>query len=173
MDNEVFLLVDNTYLATATEVHVFKQLYDLNVYIDEYVYDINNENLHVLHGVILSANFLPHDFNSVAAYVYIRNPFGTIHIEAENEAHFEKVDGDPFNAASLIEELLNEESFQFDNGQFIVTIDDTFLFLGYELQITQTITEEFIDEEVMDRIKYVTKSINTCMTQFKKDNYET
>lgn len=173
MAKEVFLLVNDEYTGVATEVCEFEELSDLNTQLETDSYGDLDAELKVFHGVIVPAKFLPDDLDSIKPFVYIPNPLGKTNIAAANEAHFERVSGGADGIAFLVQELLQEESFKFDNGNEPVTIDNVFLFFGHRLQKVLHVPETHIDEEIIERVSELADSVMKHTKQLEEGNYET
>ncbi len=173
MGKEVFLLVNDEDTSISIEVCQFDSLKELNTQLAIDSYGNIDEDLRIYHGILIPATFIPKNFEGATPYVYIPNPLGRINISAANEAHFEKIKGDPKVVATLITELLKEKTYRFNNGNYKVTIQDTFLFFGYGLSKVLTVPEEHLDEEIIDRVSKLTNSITTQNKKLEEGIYET
>lgn len=172
MTKEVFLLVNDDYGALATEVCRFDSLEELNGQLAIDSYGNLDDELKPYHGVLVPATFIPNSFKGATPYIYIPNPLGVTNIAAANEAHFEKIGGDPATVAMLIAELLTEKTYKFDNANCDVTIQDVFLFFGHKLAKVLQIPEDHLDEEIIDRVSNLTDSIDEHNKKLKEGKYE-
>ena len=107
----------------------------------------------VFHGVLTSASHIPINFFSKEAYVLIMDPDDLTHgVFSESEC----TDGKTL--ATNIEQIVNERT-DIDR-QFMVTIDNTFIFYGYEIQTCLSISDEDIDEETIETCKRIAEQIH-------------
>lgn len=107
----------------------------------------------VFHGVLTSASHIPINFFSKDAYVLIVDPDDVTHgVFSESEC----LDGKTL--ANNIEQIVNERT-NIDK-QFTVTIDNTFIFYGYEIPVCLSISDEDIDEEAIETCKRIAEQIH-------------
>lgn len=175
MSKEVFLLVNDEYEGLATDVCVFDTLDELNLQLssDSFGNTTEEDDLQVFHGRLVSARFIPASFKGSTPYVFIPNPLGRTHIAAATEAHWEKVKGDPEVVALLIAELLKEKTYKFDNHNCYVGIDDVYLFFGYNMQKVLYVPDDHIDDEVVERVTDLAKTLDAHNEKLKEGIYET
>ena len=174
MSDEIFLLVNDTFEGIATTVSTYATIEELNyqLKIDTYG-DLEEDAAVVYQGTMVPATFIPYNFQGVTPYIYIPNPLGITDVSVSTEAHFEKVKGDSEEIAMTIEELIREKTFQFDNGNAEVCINDVRIFLGVELSKVLQVPEEHIDEEMIDRIGKLVSSMNDYNKKLEDGEYDT
>ena len=173
MSEELFLLIDNEeYSGVVTEVQEFKSLEMLNAQLNIDSFNNLDDELKILHGKKVNARFIPNSFNGCTPYIYIRNPLEKTKSLFTDEAHIEKVTGDPEVVTLTIEELLKEKTYKFNCLETKVTIDDVYLFFGHELSKVLYVPQENIDEELLDRVNKLTESISNESKKLDEGNYE-
>lgn len=172
MGKEAFIIVEPGFEDLTTEVFVFDTLEAMNHQLEIQSFGNLDVDLETYHGILVDAKFLPKKFNGCTPYVYVVNPYGQRNQSAMMEAHWEKVKGDPDVVALTIEELLNEKTFEFDNANVPVTIDDVQLFFGQKLQKVLSVPEEHIDEEMIERVKLLDKELNIHKDKLKERTHE-
>lgn len=171
MAKEVFLIVNDSYTGVATDVVEFNSLEETNLQLGIISFGNLDDDILILHGVFAPATFIPENFKGCTPYIFIRNPAGKNNKIAATEAHFEKSKCDPDVVALTIEELLKEKSYNFDNMNIEVTIDDVQLFFGHELEKILCVPDDHVDEELIERVSKFADTIVKQDQNFKRESY--
>lgn len=172
MSKEVFLIVEPGYDDLTTEISVYDTLEKMNHQLAIQSFGNLDDEIEVYHGILVDAKFLPRKFNGCTPYLYVTNPLGARRSEVMLEAHWEKLKGDPEVVALAVEELLNEKTFEFDNGNVEVTIDDVQLFFGQQLQKVLSVPEDHLDEEMIERVELLGKELDIYKDKLKGRTHE-
>lgn len=153
---EVFIItIDNG--EGFVELHECASIMDMNLLLETITYgDMDNyDNIEMYHGIILPCDLIPDTFNGQTPYLIIKNPENEINQNTMNEACFIKMPSNTKTVRKKIEQLI------WENNAFIVLteieiklkINHISLFFGYKLSPIMQAPEEYIDEEVIKRLK--------------------
>jgi len=177
MRNEVFLITVNEDLEdVATEVFIFKQLETCNFKLSDISWgNLDDDNIRVYHGILVTANFIPENFKGCTPYIMIKNPEGDVYPELANEHMFKKITANSSTVATTIQTLLDDDDlFAYGNytHQLVPTIEDVQLFFGQKYSPIFQIAEETIDEEIIDRLSNLLLEFNYEKNYNEESNNE-
>jgi len=145
-----------------TEVYILDSLGKANAKLTDLTYgSTDDDSVQVYHGILLNADCIPPTFNGCTPYIIVQNPERTKSKAVENEAHFEKMVINPNKVAEKIEDLLESENLfiSIDGSEMNVTIDDIYLFFGYNMIKVLQISEERVDDEIMSRLYKIDSAV--------------
>lgn len=137
---EVFVVGIDHITASSGELAVYRSFEDLINYLSTKSIAVNSD-LRALHGVLTSGKAIPQDFCGRQAFILIVDP--------ESDNHGILIDSDSEDdckgLAAEIEKLLANEEIAAN----FVEIDNVYILYGYEMNITLSVNEEDIDEDMM------------------------
>lgn len=174
MDDGIFILTRHEEAAhSTTEIFSFSTLDELNDYLAIESYgETDIDSFKVYHGVTTEAKFIPNSLNGCTPFIIIRNPTGKTNKAYENEVHFEKVKGGVKDLTERIEVLLKDQKYEFFSNTK-PKINDVRLFFGHELKMIFKVTEENLDEELIERVSGLSEIIMNHNKKVKDGLYET
>ena len=173
-DSGVFILTLYEDAAhSSTEIFSFSTLDELNDYLAAESYgDTDSGGYKVYHGVTTEAKFIPNSLNGCTPFIIIRNPTGKTNKVYADQVHFEKVSGGVENLTRRIEILLKEQKYDFYSNNK-PSINDVRLFFGHELKMILKVSEDSLDEELIERVSGLSETITEHNKKVKDGLYET
>lgn len=146
LDEEVYLIGVEDDMLDGGPLRAFGSLEELVYYMKEEVNPTTDSELHVLHGILSSADTLPGDLKGKNAFVVIEDS------EIEDAG---LIMSDSFeNTKSLVNIIERTENKPL-GVITLVNIDNIYVLYGYELKIVMTVDEDDVDEEIIDVCKEV------------------
>ncbi len=133
--------------------------------------NLDENNVRIYHGVMVSAMFIPNNFKGCTPYIIIKNPDCNSSPALDNEYFFKKVPGGPEKIAEEIEKALTAKDL-FISSYYMypiqLSIHNVKLFLGYRLGAVFQVMPEAEDDETIDRLEKLAKDIKTKSQELQR-----
>lgn len=138
--NEVFIVGADSAVSESGDVIACATFEDLLTYLRTKSVNINSD-LRVLHGVLTSAQSIPNDLKGRQPFIILKDPRPGDHgILLDSDT-----DDDCGELAEEIERILGEEEI----ASFFFEIDHVYILYGYELNLTLSVDEDDLVEEIV------------------------
>lgn len=139
---EVFIISLNLGRQQLIEIHTefFDVMESLNPRRIEY-----NKDVKVVHGYLLPATVLPSNFNNISGFVVINLP----------DTNFGSFTGEAFCNSTDIAVTIQTAIATYEK----VRIEDIFILYGTKINLTLSVSEDELDEEIIERSRAVVKEV--------------
>jgi hypothetical protein len=152
---EVFVVGTDGDVETG-DIDVFDTVEELNEHLSR-LNPIAESNITVIHGILTSAEYIPDDIGH-GAFVIALDPG-----DPDTGAIFEVMETDPSKLADIVEDLVTNEGgsiYTAANELGTVTIEDVFIIYGYELTLGYSVSEDEVDEGIIEECKEIADVAN-------------
>jgi hypothetical protein len=138
--SEVYIVGADSTVSDWGELTVCGSFEDLLEYLKTKSVGISSD-LRVIHGVLTSAKTIPSEFKSRQPFILVQDPESSDHgilLDSDSE-------DDCNELASEIERLMESGEV----ASFFVEIDHIYILYGYELNLTLSVDEDDLDEDII------------------------
>lgn len=162
---EIFLLISDRRIPESQTISLaFTNQDELNAALSaESFGDLDEENLEVFHGVLISPRYLPESIGGCTPYIMIHNNGVTNNIICKNEVYFIKGPPDVDRLSKVIESFINKSLFSTTSPDR-VKLDDIQIFFGHKIPLIFQISEDYLDEELIERVLNLSNKVKELKT---------
>ena len=149
---EVFVLCPGEDAIGADLIYIAESLTEIDGYCAN-LDPATEGDYRVLHGVLISGEYLPSSWRGKTPYIIIQDPL------EEGRAIVVEGDGSIDAVASQIEDMMEytQESFSQD-----IEIENVFILVGYQIQLLLTTDFDGLDEEAIFRVNDIAEEVETA-----------
>lgn len=163
-NKEIFLAYsgeeNNNQHGSSVEVFTTTELLALVEHLKKMTPSLDHDTI-VLHGVLTKASSIPKNLRGKKAFILLEDIYTADNaLVLEAEVHSDK------ELAKKINNLIDEKykhlaPFPWKNYPISITIEDVYIFYGYEVSVILSLDEEELDEEIIEACKKIAKDAIT------------
>lgn len=138
---EVFIISFN--IGGHQLIEIYTELYDVMESLNPRNVD-DSKNIKVIHGCLLPATTLPSNFNGVDGFIVVNLLDTNYGLLIEDAFHNSR------DIAMIIQTIVDNKK---------INIENTFILYGVEIALTLSISEDEVDEELIERSSAIVREI--------------